>query len=117
MIAELYGPNTETRNTKKQTSLNKAEKKEIFYEIIECEDRAYKEAMKYYDPKCSSCVEFIEYDVRKLTEKETELMNKYWADLQREYNITREKLEELFSEGENKGWEKSDWPPDHLSCR
>jgi len=92
--------------SKEETKFNLSEKKrkEIYKELILCEDRAMIEADKHYSSMCSECSEFIEEDFGKRNEMENRLLKEYKKEVRNKYNITKEQQEEISMEGLNKNW-------------
>jgi len=80
--------------------LSEEQRKEIFKEIVECEDWGDVEAMKYYSIGCETCPEFIEVDVYKGIDKERELSNA----CKKKINIDEKILSKISSEGVIKKW-------------
>jgi len=84
--------------------LTEDERKEIFTEIVKCEDWADSEAMKQYYPGCEYCSEFITADVYKYADKVTELTDSCKEELRNKYNITKETRLKISTEGITKTW-------------
>jgi len=84
--------------------LTENERKEIFTEIVRCEDWADLEAMKQYYPGCEDCFEFIKSDVHKYAGKVSELTDSCKEKLRKRYNITEEIRVEISTEGITKSW-------------
>jgi len=92
-------------------------RKEIFREMVQCEDWADIEAMQYYFPGCEDCAKFIETDIDKYIAKFTELTDKCKEKLKNKYNITEEIMLEISAEALEKGWAKPTMPPIPDCCR
>ena len=84
--------------------LTEAERKEIFTEIVKCEDWADLEAMKQYYPGCEYCSEFIKADVYKWADKVSLLRDSCITELIDKYNITEETRLAISTEGITKSW-------------
>jgi len=100
----LYGLSEETR-------------KEIFNEMMRCEDRADIEAMQYYFPGCEACAHFIEADMDKYITKFTELTENCKKDIRDKYQITEEILVKIAAEAIEKAWERPALLPIPDCCR
>ena len=92
-------------------------RKEIFREMVQCEDWADIEAMQYYFPGCEDCAKFIETDIDKYIDKFTELTDSCKEKLKNKYNITEETMLEISAEALEKGWAKPTMPPIPDCCR
>lgn len=84
--------------------LTEDERKEIFTEIVECEDWADLEAMKQYYPGCEYCSGFIKSDINKYADKVSELTDSCRGKLRKKYNITKETRLKISTEGVTKTW-------------
>jgi len=84
--------------------LTEATRKEIFTELVECEDWGDLEAMKRYYPGCESCSEFITSDVYKYADKASELTDACKEELLGKYDITEEISSKISIEGLEKRW-------------
>ena len=84
--------------------LTESERKEIFIEIVKCEDGASFEAMKQYYPGCEYCSGFIKSDVYEYADKVSELTDSCKEKLRKEYNITKEIQLEISTEAMRKSW-------------
>jgi len=80
------------------------ERKEIFTEIVRCEDWADLEAMKQYYPGCEYCSEFIKSDFNEYADKVSELTDSCKEKLRNKYNITKETRLKISTEGITKTW-------------
>ena len=80
--------------------LSEEKRKEIFKEIVKCEDWGNIEAMKYYSTGCEACPEFIEVDIYKEIDKERELSN----DCKEKIDIDKEIMSKISTEGVVKIW-------------
>ncbi|MCK4891536.1 MAG: hypothetical protein KAS78_02600, partial [Candidatus Pacebacteria bacterium] len=80
--------------------LSEEQRKEIFKEIVKCEDWGYREAMRYYHIGCEACPEFIEVDIYKEIDKERELSN----DCKEKIDIDKEIMSKISTEGVVKIW-------------
>ena len=84
--------------------LSEETRKEIFKEIVECEDWGNNEAMQYYYPGCEACLKFIVADMYKYTDKSRELIDSCKAKIRKTYNITKDITSEISVEGLMKRW-------------
>ena len=80
--------------------LSEEQRKEIFKEIVKCEDWGYREAKRYYCTGCEACPEFIEVDMYKEIDKEREIAN----DCKKKIDIDEEIMSKISSEGVTKKW-------------
>lgn len=103
-IETLFGLSEETR-------------KEIFREIVECEDWGDSEAMQYYYPGCENCSKFIVADFVKYAEKSNELIDSCKENLLKKYNITKEILLKISVEGFEERWVMPEMLPMPGCCK
>lgn len=99
------------KETKDKFGFSKEERKEIFKNLVRCEDVAYEEARKYYDPACSSCSEYIKDSYDDKYNKEEDLIAKCKEEIRVENNITKEEQTEISVEGSTKNWPLPEFPP------
>ena len=104
-------------NNKNLNELSEEIRKEIFKEMVQCEDWADIEAMQYYFPGCENCAKFIETDIDKYIAKFTELTDSCKENLKNKYNITEETMLEISAEALEKDWTKPTMPPIPDCCR
>ena len=103
-IETLFGLSEETR-------------KEIFREIVECEDWGDSEAMQYYYPRCENCSKFIVADFVKYAEKSNELIDSCKENLLKKYNITKEILLKISVEALEERWVMPEMLPMPDCCK
>jgi len=84
--------------------LTESERKEIFIEIVKCDDWADAESLKKYYPGCESCSEFIKADIYKYADEVSELTNSCRKELRNKYNIIEETRSKISTEGVIKRW-------------
>ena len=77
----------------------------IFYEIVQAEDRSWKEAMQRYpDLSPGSSSEEFRRQLLKQADEQDRLLEIYEKRLASKYDLTREQLDEIGYEGANKSW-------------
>ena len=91
--------------TEEQTKILTSErrKSEIFYEIIECEDRAHEEAYDLYPTDMVDKKHRPAVVVRNI-KKSAELFEKYKEELSEKYGLSVRHLDEIAKEGIRKNW-------------
>jgi len=75
--------------------LSEEQRKEIFKEIVKCDDMGYRDAMRYYRVGCEACPEFIKVDMYKEIDKEEEIAN----DCKKKIDIDKEIMSKISTEG------------------
>jgi len=103
--------NINKRKNETLFGLSEETRKEIFKEIVECEDWADIEAMQYYFPGCEDCAHFIEADIDTYIDKLTELTNNCKESVREKYNITEEIMLKISIEALEKRWIKPEMLP------
>ena len=77
----------------------------IYYEIVEAEDRSWREAMQRYpDLGPSSSSQEFRRQLLKQADEQDRLLGIYEKRLASKYNLSREQLDEIGYEGANNSW-------------
>lgn len=105
-----------SRKEETKLGLSESERKEIWKELIHCEDKAMVEAEKYYDPMCSGCPAFKEENWTKLSQMEDRLIEECEENLRENYGITKDEQDKIIDEGFEKNWPTPKLPPDPECC-
>ena len=105
------------RKTETLFGLSEETRKEIFREIVKCEDWGDREAMQYYYPGCENCPKFIVGDIDKYIEKSNELIDSCKEKLMKKYNITEEILLKISVEALEERWVMPEMLPIPDCCR
>lgn len=92
-------------------------RKEIFKEMVRCEDWADREAIQYYYPGCEDCPNFIEADIYKYADKFRKLTDSCEKTLMKRYNITEEIMLKISVEGFEERWVMPEILPMPDCCR
>lgn len=92
-------------------------RKEIFREMVKCEDWGDREAMQYYYPGCENCAKFIVTDFVKYAERSNELIDNCKKNLMKKYNITEEIMLKISVEGVEERWIMPEMLPMPDCCR
>gem|GEM_PF-896794 len=91
-------------------------RREIFKEMMQCEDWADIEAMQYYFPGCEDCAQFIEADIDKYINKLTELTDSCRKNVRKKYNIAEEIMLNILAEALQKRWIRPEMLPIPACC-
>lgn len=107
------------KESKEETlfGLSEAKRKEIFEELVKCEDEGDRKAMRYYFPGCESCPEFIVTDVNKYADKSTTLINDCKQKVRNEYNITEDVALKILVEALEERWPMPPFVPMPSCCQ
>ena len=92
-------------------------RKEIFKEMVRCEDWADREAIQYYYPGCEDCPNFIEADTGKYIDKFRKLTDSCEENLMKRYNITEEIMLKISVEGFEERWVMPEMLPMPDCCK
>jgi len=92
-------------------------RKEIFKEMVRCEDWADREALQYYYPGCEDCPNFIEADTGKYIDKFRKLTDSCEENLMNRYNITEEIMLKISVEGLEERWVMPEMLPMPECCK
>jgi hypothetical protein len=92
-------------------------RKEIFTEIVKCEDWSDREAMQYYYPGCEDCANFIVADIYKYIDKSRELIDSCEENIRKKYNITEEIMLKISVEALEERWVMPEMLPMPDCCR
>ena len=92
-------------------------RKEIFTEIVKCEDWGDREAMQYYYSGCEDCTNFIVADFVKYAEKSNELIDGCKGNVMKKYNITKEILLKISVEALEERWVMPEMLPMPDCCK
>jgi hypothetical protein len=92
------------RTTETLLGLSEETRKEIFREMVKCEDWGDREAMQYYYPGCENCAKFIVADFVKYAERSNELIDNCKKNVMKKYNITEEIMLKISVEGVEERW-------------
>jgi len=91
-------------------------RKEIFKEMVRCEDWADREALQYYYPGCENCTNFIEADIYKYIDKSRELIDSCEENIRKKYNITEEIMLKISVEAFEERWIMPEMLPEPDCC-
>ena len=91
-------------------------RKEIFKEMVRCEDWADREALQYYYPGCEDCPNFIEADIYKYIDKSRELIDSCEENIRKKYNITEEIMLKISVEAFEERWIMPEMLPEPDCC-
>ena len=80
------------------------ERKDVFQEIVRCEDRGDVESSKYYDPMCSGCSEFREEDWQAKGNMSDEIIRSCKREVRNKHGIAKVQLQKISTEGMEKRW-------------
>ena len=107
------------KKRKKETLFGLSEeiRKEIFKEIVKCEDWGDREAMQYYYLGCEDCTNFIVADFVKYAEKSNELIDSCKENVMKKYNITKEIMLKISVEAFEERWVMPEMLPMPDCCR
>ena len=88
-------------------------RKEIFRELVRCEDKGDVRSAKYYDPNCEACPEYRETEdwMAEMGEKMDEIIKACEAEVRQEYGITEDQEDEISIEGMEESWPMPEMPP------
>lgn len=111
---EKYLKNISQKETK--LGLSESKRKEIWTELVKCEDKADIKASMRYDSMCSSCSEFIKADFKELSKKMDEFTKECEKNLRDKYDISQEKQDKISTEGATKNWPLPETPPFPSCC-
>ena len=92
-------------------------RKDIFKEIVKCEDWGDREAMQYYYPGCENCANFIVADIYKYADKSTELIDSCKENVRKKYNINEEIMLKILVEALEERWVMPEMLPMPDCCR
>lgn len=94
-------------NSKSQEKfgLSEEERKEIYTNLQSIEIKARQDADKAF-PVDISKPDYKEDNIDKNAEKNSELLERYQADVRTEFKISEDTQREIISEGVSKGWNK-----------
>ena len=108
----------QANKSEKKFGFTKKERKEIWQDLVGCEDKASVESAKYYDPMCSNCPEHREVDnfVEKSGEKRNEIEGECKRKVRNSYSIDTEVQEEIELEGVTKNWAMPELYPGPDCC-
>jgi len=107
------------KNRKEETLFGLSEeiRKEIFTEIVKCEDWGDREAMQYYYPGCEDCPNFIVADIDKYIDKSMELIDSCKENVRKKYNITEEIMLKISVEALEERWVMPEMLPMPDCCK
>jgi len=97
--------------------LTEAKRKEIFEELVKCEDEGDRKAMKYYFPGCEYCPEFIVADVYKYADKSTQLIDACKEKVRSKYNISEDVALKISVEALEERWPMPEFVPMPSCCQ
>ncbi len=107
------------KESKEETlfGLSEPTRKEIFKEMVRCEDEGDEKAMRYYFTGCEACPEFIVADVYKYADKSTELIDNCKEKVRGKHGITEEIALKILVEALEERWTRPPFVPIPSCCQ